>query len=342
MAAAAGCKSEVCASNPDALPVVGVEDDATVQSLDDVWQAFAAAIAPAELCVSAIEVWSVKEWRVDGRYRSVRRNIWIADGSEGEMATSLRHELCHAFDQQALGGRPPGEAFVIDQRFEGAHPGKIPAREAFAWTCSLDPARVPAYAAASCPDDVGNDAFTFVTDEVLQGAAVPTRIDVHRIDVPYPAGFPDLPILGLEAFVEVSGSVGILIDFDDATSASELAWVDPSTGTLGPAPPDGPITLLDLAPSATPPATGTLSNAYLTVESPRTQVSFVETALLEGFTQRLLVRRTRGSWGVAPESCGIALDGRTTFFLRGDERALTSISVGEDGLVWIRWDGTPE
>jgi len=330
------CRPEVCTTNPETLPVYGAEGDESVV-LDDVWQGFAAAVAPAELCVTAAEVWSVRDWRVDGRYRSVRRNIWVGRDASEQMATALRHELCHAFDQQVLGGPLPDE-FTVEVRLAGRHPGKLPSREAFAWTCSLEPTLVPVYAAASCGSELGSSAFAWVADEVYAAHPEVPEHAVDRVEVPLPELVTDRPVATVEAFVEAPGAIGVLLGFED-TDVTELAWIDLVRGAVSRAGPEGAVGLVPLASAGEPPLTSPLSLPYHTASSDRTDVAWVETALLAGYTRRQLVRRDGGAWGAAPDACGIPLDQRTSFFLRGSARELTSVSAVEDRLVVIGWDG---
>lgn len=335
---ALGCRSVVCSTDPGTLPVVrGTETEA--QALDGVWQTFANAIEPAQLCLSAVEVWSVKEWRVEGRYRSVRRNIWVGQDELPEMATALRHEMCHAYDQQVLGGRPPGEDFTVDVRLAGAHPGKLPAREAFAWTCSLEPALLPAYAAASCEGDESASSFAYVVDEVYRGQPAAPVVDVHRLEVSSRELGSMPPIIGVEALVATTGSVAVVLSLE-GTAKTEVVWIDVAEGTARRQPPDGALEILSLAPEGSRPPTSSLALPFTTARSERTEVAMVEVALLSGYTRRLIARRDEGAWGAAPDACGIPLDGRTSFFLLGSDRALVSASAIEGNrLVVIGWDG---
>ncbi|MEO0602456.1 MAG: hypothetical protein AAF211_13520 [Myxococcota bacterium] len=332
------CRSVVCTTDPDTLPVVrGTE--AEEQTLDGVWQTFAEAIEPSQLCLSAVEVWSVKEWRVEGRYRSVRRNIWVGQDDLPEMATAVRHEMCHAYDQQVLGGRPPGEDFTVDVRLAGAHPGKIPAREAFAWTCSLEPTLLPAYAAASCEGDDTASSFAYVVDEVYRGQPPGPVIDVHRLEVTSDELDAMPPIVGVEALVATTGSVAVVLSLE-GTAETEVVWIDLEERTAQRQPPDGSLEILSLAPEGTRPPTSSLALPFATARSDRTEVAMVEVALLSGYTRRLIARRDGGDWGAAPDACGVSLDGRTSFFLLGSDRALTSVSALEGNrLVVLGWDG---
>ncbi len=330
------CRSQVCSDDPETLPVTGASS-IEESTLDDVWQTFARASAPAELCLTKVEVWSVRDWRVEGRYRSVRRNIWVGQDEPEQMATALRHELCHAFDQQVLTGRVPGEDFTVDVRLAGSHPGKLPAREAFAWTCSLEPTLVPAYAAASC-DDAAESGFAYVAEEVYPGLEAAPTIGVTRLEVGAPALAALPPIVAVEALVSTPGKLGVLLNLE-GSDATELAWIDLDGAIVEREPPDAPLSLLTLAPEGSVPPTTPLALPYRTAASAHTEVAMVEVALLSGYARRLLVRRDGGAWGAAPDACGIELDERTSFFLLGENRSLTSVSaVADNQLVVIGWD----
>ncbi|MEN0063133.1 MAG: hypothetical protein AAGA48_13340 [Myxococcota bacterium] len=334
-----GCRSEVCTTTPTTLPIARGTDD-EVQLLNDVWQTFSEAVAPAELCLTRTEVWSVKEWRVEGRYRSVRRNIWVGRDDPEPMATALRHELCHAFDQQVLEGRPPSDAFDIDVRLAGAHPGKLPAREAFAWACSLEPTLIPAYHAASCDPDLGSEPFSHLATQVYSGLEPAPEFRLPRLEIADPTLMAREAIVSIEPFAQVENTIGVFLDFDDATSAGELTWIDLATGRLRPQPPEANVQLLIFAPAGALPPTGSLALPFYTAMSNTTEVALVETALLSGYVQRALLRRDGERWGASPDACGIPLDGRTSFFLLDRGRHLTSLSALDDNrLVVVGWDG---
>ncbi|MEN0061435.1 MAG: hypothetical protein AAGA48_04745 [Myxococcota bacterium] len=330
----AGCRG-VCTADDEGLRIGGRDaDDPVVERLQAVWADFTEAVAPARVCVGRIRV-RENPARFGGRYRAVLRDVRITEDDADWQVTTLRHEMCHAWDLQVLDGPPPDAVFPFDPSTVEDYRGNE-AREAFAWTCSLEPALVEAVASAPC-GDVGDDALTWVASAVYTGLEPVKPFEVDRVDLNVPGLRNPVPYERLTLTSHDGDRIEVVVDIGESTE--RRLWLDTRQGRVTEGPPPSVVP----REPPPPPDEGEKPNdaLWFSIRPAWTDghvtVSQGDVELLSGDVPRILRREGDGPWQAVAGVCDLPTSPRTAFTLDATGR-LMSVSVLEDnGLAIVYW-----
>ncbi|MBX2803494.1 MAG: hypothetical protein KTR31_37785 [Myxococcales bacterium] len=322
------------------------------EPLRQTWEAFSRAIEPAQVCIKEIEVGPTAKFHgVDtrGRYSPTSRRIRI-DAATPEIASrTLRHELCHGWHEQVLVGPPPDDVFrfsstdlrwlALSQELAGWSANRT-TKEAFAFTCQIDPAFSLSILDEACEQNVAQEALSYLAD----GMYTSFEPDVVHVRPVLDLLLPDEVLRGEEptrfSLVEevAPGHLSAWIEFD--SNRATLVFINLATGELrstsghldGLPPLDSPRPGEPARPDELTMklggSFGTTEAAVLTVSTP------------EGSLDHVFVRSDdEGHWRAVRGACALSRSDPdlADFFVAGSGTALWSAVLAQGRIILHDW-----
>jgi hypothetical protein len=158
-----------------AVPIVNAPTPEHEAAARDVVEGFEAGIGPDRVRLTSVEFrdpgFELPE-HLSGRYQGLAKRVLLSNSlSAGQVPTVLRHELCHAVDDQGgLVDSSDGLFKGLADDFGVEGPGR--ADEAMALLCQAGPLGASLLSEVRCPDDLpgSNTAADWLLDTVWIGA----------------------------------------------------------------------------------------------------------------------------------------------------------------------------
>ncbi|MEM6926689.1 MAG: hypothetical protein AAF602_07175 [Myxococcota bacterium] len=327
---ASGCGPPQC-TDTGSFP--GDRDGEVGAALEEAWFDFGAAIAPAAICVSSVDIRQRGDARHPGGYRRLDRRVYVAEDSVDWQVTTLRHELCHAWDFQVSPEKPPEDVFVASEElpywsFEGDA-----ARESFAWTCSLMPQLTVALSEAACTD-FSQRSIDYVAREVYPATLATGPLQPRRFDVEVPE-LRGRAVASLVANLQAGPHVSFDAIFEQGEGGISF-WLNTETGTLAGNVSD-PVAILAPPDQVDGPADA-LVQTLSSGSNGQIELAVSTIRLMTGEVERFFVRTAGGQWTSPNLACGLPVDRRTAVFVSSDG-VIRTASVGDGNqVVVLAWD----
>ncbi|MBX2797787.1 MAG: hypothetical protein KTR31_08970 [Myxococcales bacterium] len=341
------CLSAVLASGcqPTCDATVQTDDPTLSDVLATTLADFAAAIAPAEVCLSRVSTGAVRKigGEAAGRYNPVSRGIRVEPTDPGIAEETLRHELCHGWHTQVLGGLPAADLFRITSPFQpysqltdaDRWSERKHTREAFAFTCQLDPVVSLGFASDECGSDPAGETLRYLRDEVYVSVDAPTLRVQPVLDIPLNV---DSAVRGLSSVSEFApGHLDIWFDHDGASVLAR--YLDLATGVLHET--TGHTRDLPRLDSPRPASPAWVSDVLVRVGGRHgdTEVAVWTLSTPRGHTSHTFARLDpHAPWQPVRGACALSDDPvGSLFFLGSSGTALWSISLQQGRLVVFDW-----
>jgi len=342
------CKGECDAGRGEAL-LPDLDAGSLKIALVTTWEGFSRAIQPDQVCIAKIKVkpvGTVRGVEAGGTYNAASHAIRVGTEELGPAVETLRHELCHAWHHQVLHGTPPLDVFQflaedgwasLEEELKGFSSRAL-AKEAFAFTCALDPSASLGFADPECGSGAAQMGIAYLKEQVYRGFdAEPARVDLV-LDVPLTIQEGNPTRLALIREI-VPGHLSV---FAYRGEAASIRIIDIGTGEVS-----GTTGHLSGLTELVAPEMDTVDPPPTLMMQVGAGFGGVEAGIFDlstpmGTVRRPLVRRGTGEpWRFASGACEmLAEQDLTSFFVAESGTALWSAVLEEGRLKVFDWSGS--